>query len=196
MAVVAYELDGISRRETATDAELIRAYDAFKAARAGLVNQRNALEYVLRHMPEVDPKRIYQAGHSSAGTHSLLAAAHEPRLAGCLAYAPAVDLPQFFSVPEQRAYSLMMPGVIDFITRSSPSTHRERIRCPTFFFFAEDDYGMKPEQMRAFANALKQQGTDTTLLTVPAGGHYDSMINDGVPAGIRWLKSRETLPQR
>ena len=41
-------------------------------AQAGLVNARNALEFVLARVPEVDPKRIYAAGHSSAGTLALL----------------------------------------------------------------------------------------------------------------------------
>jgi hypothetical protein len=27
-----------------------------------------------------------------------------------------------------------------------------------------------------------------TLVEVPSGGHYDSMIQEGIPAGIKWLK--------
>ena len=67
---------------------------------------------------------LLEGEHLGEWLHRTGKLAHEPRLAGCLAYAPAVDLPQFFSAPEQRAYSFIMPGVVDFITQSSPSTHR------------------------------------------------------------------------
>ena len=34
-----------------------------------------------------------------------------------------------------------------------------------------------------------EAGTTGTLVTVASGNHYDSMINEGIPAGIRWAKS-------
>src|SRR5262245_14545591 len=89
-AVLAYELDGPCYDPTDFE-EMKDAYKAFKDSRAGLVNGRNALEYLLAKVPEVDPARIYTAGHSSAASHALLFAAHEPRLAGAMAYAPAPD---------------------------------------------------------------------------------------------------------
>ena len=53
---------------------------------------RNTLEYVLARLPEVDPERLYVAGHSSAAIWALLFAEHEPRIKGCIAYAPLADL--------------------------------------------------------------------------------------------------------
>lgn len=188
-AVLAYELDGPDY----TDEDDIRAmrepYEAFRDSRAGLVNARNALEYVLAKVPEVNPKQIYAAGHSSAATHALLFAAHEPRLAGVIAYAPAVDLPKWFG-PRLRVFSFFLPGVADFITQSSPSTHIERLKCPTFLFQAEDDSVCELADTKSFADRLKAQGTDVTLVTVPTGDHYDAMIDEGIPGGIGWLREQ------
>ncbi|MCE9527359.1 MAG: prolyl oligopeptidase family serine peptidase [Planctomycetales bacterium] len=131
-AVVAYELDGPGDNDMSP-----RAYDAFRKSRAGLVNARNALEYVLAKVPEVNSKQIYSAGHSSAGTMSLLFAEHEPRLAGCIAYAPCTDVPAFITAA--RALSFSHQGIADFVVQSSPNTHESRLNCPVFLFHAEDD---------------------------------------------------------
>jgi dipeptidyl aminopeptidase/acylaminoacyl peptidase len=188
-AVVAYELDG-PQDDAADPDDMRRAYDAFKASRAGLVNARNALQYVFDQLPEVDPAQIYAAGHSSAATHALLFAEHEPRLAGVIAYAPAVDVTARFG-PLLRALAMQLPGVTDFAAQSSPSTHRARLKCPTFLFHAEDDTNCPIGQTRQFAEQLKQQGTDVTFLAVATGNHYDSMIDEGIPAAIRWLRERQ-----
>lgn len=188
-AVVAYELDGPGD-DSGDLEEMKRSYEAFKAARAGLVNARNALQYALDKMPEVNPAHIYAAGHSSAATLALLFAEHEPRLAGVIAYAPAIDVGERFG-PALRIFALQLPGVVDFATQSSPLTHRERLKCPTFLFHAEDDSNCPIAQTRKFADELKQQGTDVTLVTVPKGEHYQSMIDEGIPAAIKWLRQQE-----
>jgi dipeptidyl aminopeptidase/acylaminoacyl peptidase len=190
-AVLAYELDG-PEFDSGDLGEMREAFDAFKTSRAGLVNARNALEYVLAKIPEVDPARIYAAGHSSAATHALLFAEHEPRLAGVIAYAPASDLPKWFANRLQ-VVRFVLPGSVDFVTQSSPSTHRQRLKCPTFLFHAEDDTTCEIGQTRQFAEQLKEQGTDVTLVTVATGEHYDSMINEGIPAAINWLKQRGAI---
>jgi len=193
-AVVAYELDGPSSDRGADPSEMKRAYEAFRASRAGLVNARNALEFALAKVPEVDPGQIYAAGHSSAATHALLFAEHEPRLAGVIAYAPAVNVPERFG-PALRVFEMQLPGVVDFATQSSPHTHRQRLKCPTFLFHAEDDSNCPIAATRKFAEELKEQGTDVTLVTVATGNHYNSMISEGIPAAIKWLRERERMKQ-
>jgi dienelactone hydrolase len=186
-AVIAYELDGPSWGDEPE--EMREAFDAFQASRAGLVNARNAIEFATTRVPEINPARIYAAGHSSAGSHALLFAAHEPRLAGVIAYAPATDLPKWFG-QRLRLVSFVLPEAVDFVTQSSPSTHAARIKCPAFLFHAEDDQTCEIADSRAFAQTLKTQGTDATLATVPTGDHYDSMIDQGIPQAIQWLKAR------
>lgn len=187
--VVAYELDGPLAEGHSTDADELRACEAFRAAQAGLVNARNALEYVLQRLPEVSPRAIYAAGHSSAGAHALLFAAHEPRLAGCLAYAPLVDV-YGNTKAWCRAQGLNGPGLLGFARRASPSTHAARLRCPTFLFHSEDDAVVAAAESADLARRLQAGGTPVTRETVPAGDHYQAMTDQGIPAGLRWLEER------
>ena len=191
MAVLAYELDGQIDDFEKTEAD---GFAAFKASCAGLVNARNAIEYVLARVPEVNPRRIYAAGHSSAGTVALLFAEHEPRLAGCAAYAPCSDVQKFVSRSMPgfvlRLEEMDMPGLTDFVVQSSPRTHESRLNCPLFLFQADDDSTVPASETRAFAARLQGLGKDVTLKTVPTGDHYDSMLEEGIPAGIEWIKSR------
>ena len=87
MAVVVFHVDGEIDIRQSSAFEVAEASARFFAAQAGLVNARNALEFVLARMPEVDPRRIYVAGQGSAATLALLFAEHEPRVAACIACA-------------------------------------------------------------------------------------------------------------
>ena len=58
-------------------------------ARFGVSDGLTALDAALAKYPQIDPKRVYVAGHSSAGTLALqLAAAAPDRLKACVAFAP------------------------------------------------------------------------------------------------------------
>lgn len=193
-AVVAYEMDGPELDyDDEQEGSIARSYQAFRSSRAGLVNARNALEFVLARVPEVDPGRIYSAGHSSAGTTSLLFAAHEPRLAGAVAYAPCCDVAKHLTPLGMRAMSMVLPGAADFAAQSSPVTHTHRVKCPVFLFHAEGDDVCDIADSRAFESALKQQGTNVTLETVAMGDHYESMIETGIPKAIEWLRRQAAL---
>jgi dipeptidyl aminopeptidase/acylaminoacyl peptidase len=55
-------------------------------------------------------------------------------------------------------------------------------------FHAKDDNNTPIKQTTAFADALKKTNSQVTMISVATGGHYDSMINEGLPKGIHWLK--------
>lgn len=198
-AVVSYELDGpLADAERASASAERRAYERFSAARAGLVNARNALEYVLAKMPEVDPERLYAAGHSSAATLALLFAEHEPRIKACVAYAPCVDLVQRFR-PHSLRLRMSLPGSTDFIAQSSPRTHEARLQCPLFLFHARDDSNVPFQESEQFAQRMRQLGKPVTFEAANSGNHYDSMISEGIPRGIIWLLARSgrmTVPAK
>lgn len=182
--VVAYDLDGSN--DTGEPNPI--AYKAFREAKGGLVNAKIAFEYAANKIPEVDPDRIFAVGHSSAGTVALLYAAHEPRLAGCVAYAPCTDFKSRIPAVAIRAMSSILQDLPDFIIRSSPRTHEKNIACPVMLFHAADDSNVPIAESRAFVNRLAADGVDATLVEVPAGDHYQSMIDAGIPAGIEWLQ--------
>ena len=155
MRCVAYELDGPDTSE-GDPASMQRAFKAFSDSRAGLVNARNALEYVLAKVPEVNPNQIYAAGHSSAATHALLFAEHEPRLAGVIAYAPAVDLPERFdNQMGLRAAVAHRAGLGRFRHAERPRHAPWRdLKSPTLLFHAEDDGNLSPSsRTKKFADA-------------------------------------------
>jgi dipeptidyl aminopeptidase/acylaminoacyl peptidase len=188
IAVVLYSLDGNAPEDGASTAETSTAYEAFRAAKGGLANAKNALEFVLARMPKVAPSRIYAAGHSSAGTVALLFAAHEPRLAGCLAYAPVADVEAHHQDLSANPFAgIAFPGVKLFIRQSSPMTHAGRFTKPILLFHAADDDRVSSEDITKFTNAVKAKGGSVKLEEVPTGGHYDSMIDLGIPAGIRFI---------
>ena len=192
MAVVMYSLDGnLDDVDSEIQEKTKEAYESFRAAQAGLVNARNALEFVLARMPMVDRKKIFAAGHSSAATLSLLFGAHEPRLAGCAAYAPAADVEaRLKDVAEEPFSYLTFPECKAFLRRSSPKTHASKFLVSVFVFHAADDKNVPVADSRDFTANLKSLRTDVTYLEVPAGGHYQPMIDEGIPAGIAWMKRR------
>jgi phage FluMu protein Com len=77
MAVVHYSIDGwmSPSASTASEQQQIKAmtfaFKEFLAADAGITNGRVALEFALARLPQVDPSKIYCAGHSSAATLAL-----------------------------------------------------------------------------------------------------------------------------
>ncbi len=189
-AVLAFELDGPQPQPVGgkdpSPMVVFAAMRRFLAARAGLVNARVAFEYVLAKLPEVDPGRISIAGHSSAGTLALLFAEHEPRLESCVAFAPAVDLEKRFG-PEAVGH-LRQAKLADLATRYSPKLGEARLDCPLFLFHARDDGNLPVAESEAFAARLQALGKAVTLDLVDDGDHYQSMIDQGIPRAIAWLK--------
>jgi dienelactone hydrolase len=186
-AVLAYELDGaLARGRDATEAEMSQAMARFLAARAGLVNAHVALQFVRARVPQVDPRRIYAVGYSSAATAAMLFAEHEPAIRGCVAYAPAINLAKHFAADATRM--LHDAGFDDLVVRHAPISHESKLRCPIMLFHARDDGTLPVADTEASAERLKALGKSVTLVIVPSGGHYDSMIRAGIPRGIAWLQ--------
>ena len=55
---------------------------------------------------------------------------------------------------------------------------------------AEDDSIVDIKTTREFAKLLQQHNQNVTVQTVPTGDHYESMINQGIPAGVEWIKQQ------
>lgn len=194
MAVIHYSLDGeISEQERTSDTAFVtalqRAYKAFDSANGGVTNGRVALEFALQRIPQVDPKRIYCAGHSSAATISLLLAAKEPRIAKCIAYAPITDLRERLrDLIEDPNVQFTFPRLEEFIEANSPIVQASRVQCPLFVFHARDDSNEPFASTDKFVKAMESAGVDITFASTPFGDHYQSMIDKGIPQAIQWLQ--------
>ena len=195
-AVIAFEQDGpiqdvvVNVRVKVSDEQVAGAYKSFSAAQAGLVNARNAFEYVRQHVPEVNQSKIFIAGHSSAGTMALLFAEHEPRLAGCIAFAPCVDLASRFRGTKGMTLASKLPNFGEFVNRSSPKTHLDEIRCPVFLYHARGDKVTPFKETEDFADKLRNSGKNVTFKPSDDVDHYYSMRQEGIPLAIEWLKER------
>jgi dienelactone hydrolase len=186
-AVVSYSINGPLMSEKPTDQEIVRAAGAFENAEAGVANARIALDFALQRVPQIDPQRIYTAGHSSAATAALLVAAHEPRVKACVAYAPCCDVPARVGDIAQVLHS-SYPDFDTFLEWSSPDRNAANIHCPVFLFHADDDTNILTAEVTRFADQLKKTNPNVTFVRCPSGGHHESMILVGIPTAISWLK--------
>jgi dienelactone hydrolase len=189
-AVVAYSIDGPIPSDDPTDREMIAAFKAFRAARAGIDNGIQAIDFVEQRLPEVDPRRLYTAGHSSAGSISLLLAADDARIQGCVAFAPCVDTERHLAPAVAEFDSFFaLSGLGRFSKDFNPRDHAPKIRCPIFLFTAQDDDVTPPNEVTDLNARLLSAGKTVVFSTVPSGGHYDAMIDPGLPRAIDWVRS-------
>jgi dipeptidyl aminopeptidase/acylaminoacyl peptidase len=84
-----------------------------------------------------------------------------------------------------------LPGVQEFLTQGSPRSHYMRIRCPVFLFHAKDDSNEPFASSARFARLMRMSSLRCDFVTVKTGNHYQSMIDQGIPRGIEWLKEIE-----
>jgi dienelactone hydrolase len=190
-AVASFDIDGpVPQSPPPSDAVVLQGARAFRDARAGLANAQAALDFVLAKVPNIDPQRVYIAGHSSAATLALLVAEHEPRIKACAAFAPATEV-------EGRLAEVIplldraLPGYRKFLHFSSPRTHADKLQCPVFLFHARDDANVPVRDSTDFAAILRKTNPRVTPVTTPHGGHYDSMIREGIPKVIAWFQQRQ-----
>jgi dienelactone hydrolase len=186
--VVAFEIDGAWTRDPPSDEEVIACARAFQNANAGLDNARTALDFALERIPSIDTGRVYCAGHSSAATLALVVARSEPRIKGCAAYAPATDVRRRVGREVVDGLNSAIPGYVFFLEWSSPSTLMEDLKCPVFLFQAKDDTNVRYGETRAFVWDIRKTNSKVTYLEVARGGHYQSMINEGIPKAIEWFQ--------
>jgi dipeptidyl aminopeptidase/acylaminoacyl peptidase len=128
---------------------------------------------------------VYTAGHSSAATLSLLVAQEEPRVSACVAFAPVTDLLKFLGPGFTGAAP---PDYLDFLKRSSPLVGASKLRRPLFLFHAEDDTVVSVGESERFAEEVRKVNPAVTLVRAGSGGHYQPMVEQGIPQAIEWLR--------
>ena len=192
-AVVVYEIDGDPGSEKPSDLQIMRAARAFKDAHAGIDDAQEAIRYALARIPNIDPSRLYTAGHSSAATLALQVAENDNRIAACIAYAPCCDVPARIGAEGLKAFDTLIPGFAEFIRHYSPINATTTLKCPVFIFHADDDSNVPASDNAEFVAKLQQTNTQVTFTRVPTGNHYQSMIDQGLPRAVEWLKQTSAL---
>lgn len=172
--------------------EIEKAVADFARARAGVVDAQRAIGVALEEIPELKGKPVFAAGHSSAANLVLALGAEEPRIRAVVAYAPVADVEAFLAGGFLERIAAQVPGALERARELAPLRLVERLDTPVLLFHAEDDDVAPVEGTRTLARRLEARQRAPRLVIVPSGGHYDSMISEGVRTGIAWLKERAT----
>lgn len=186
--VFAYALPG-ALGESADEAAMMTALETFRETDGGLEVARAALDEAQARYPALVADGVLIAGHSSAGTHALYVASQEPRIRAVAAYAPGVDVASHVGADFVAALDQLSPGHGEFLNRISPIQRVSELATkPVFLFSAKDDAitGGEPGQL---ASALEKSGAHPSFkhVVVETGGHYESMLDAGIPAAIAWF---------
>ena len=140
----------------------------------------------MHKVPEVNPNQLFACGHSSAAIQALDLAANDRRIRACCAYAPCTSCAQAW---HESKLNQLLPGFSEFAEQFSPLSHVDDFTCPVFLFHAEDDSNVPFTEGKAGFELMQKSGVNATFSKVPTGDHYDSMIEQGIPAAIGWLKT-------
>lgn len=186
--VVAYSLDG-DIPENAQKWQVVRGIRAFEKAHAGMDNEKAAVEYALKHIANVNPDKLYAVGFDSGGQTALLSAENDRRIAAVVAFAPICDIIQTSDNDVVESISKDISDFPDFIRECKPATKASSLKCPVYLFHSEEDTEQDTEEITGFAKTLHLTNNSVTVCLNPAGDHYKSMINTGIPQAIQWLKN-------
>ncbi len=196
MAVVAYALLGEVADDT--DAAYAAAFKEFQADNGGVRSGRRAVDWALANLPNLDPDRLYAAGHSSAANVAFMLGIADDRIDAVATYAPEPDklTADDMTLRDWQEIEPIFPGIIDFLRKNGPIHRAKDVRAPIFLFVAADDSVVRPVFIRELARAMEHAGVDVTYTEVAEGGHYDAMIDEGIPRAIAWFKTLQPATTR
>lgn len=188
-AVISFDLSG-PWPATETDQNILMAINSFVTRNGGLDDVKEALGVAKNKFPNLNHNEVYIAGHSSAATISLMAAQQIPEIKAAIAYAPIIDTESYLS----DIAGQVTPAIPEFknvLIDNSPHKNLDKYRIPVFLFVAKDDGHMSDQKnsYKQFTKALKNKDAQLTFMQVKSGGHYQSMIDEGIPSAISWLNS-------
>jgi dipeptidyl aminopeptidase/acylaminoacyl peptidase len=140
----------------------------------------------LAGLPQVDPKRIYVAGHSAGGTLTLLAALASDRFRAAASFGAS---------PDQIQFCRFNPNLIVFDRRNnrefqmrSPVAYAGSFKCPVRIYAGDEDPLLHVPSQRT-AMLARQNGLDVETLIVP-GDHMTS-VPDSIDRAIGFFKKQE-----
>ncbi len=187
-AVVAFEVSGATAGVINTK-KTRAALRAFQAAEWGVVDAFEALAVARGKFPQIYRERVYAAGHSSAGTLALQIASSTNSIRACAVYAPVCDVEEFVGESGLAMLDSWVPGTSASLRNGSPINRVMAIHVPVFLFNAKDDNVVDPRTISAFREELARRRVRFEHVIAKSGGHYESMINVGIPEAIKWLKN-------
>lgn len=181
--VVAFHFDGELTPADNTPERHALAAQAFLASQAGLVNARNALDFVLARLSDVDPNAVFIAGRRNSGTLALLFAEHEPRLRGCIAWGGTPNV--VLELQRRAQLTGKQPDADEMLVaeRLSPATHAAKLSCPVSLVSSSAD----DAAMHAFQQQLQTLQKTVTLVVVPETQSSGPAHPEEMAAANTWI---------
>lgn len=188
-AVISFDLSG-SWPAIETDKNTLSAINNYVERNSGVDDAKDALTLAKKKFPKLNTNIVYVAGHSSAGTISLMIAKQLPGVKAVIAYAPVINTESYLA-DIANAVDNKIPNFRKVLIDKSPHKDISKYTMPVFLFSAKDDAHTLDQEnsYKMFIEKFKKSGGQLTYKQVKSGGHYQSMIDEGIPLAIEWLKS-------
>ncbi len=181
-AVVAYDVEGSLPKADAIGPAVVDPLVRFIAADAGAADGRLAIEYALRHVPEVDPSRLYAAGAGPSGSVAIVLAAADRRIRGCAVRAPIIEFSEPLLPFKDRLNDLVQDG-FSFLHEQSPIRRAGATKSPIWVFHAVDDSDVPASESERFARSAG----NIILILHPPIGHARQRVEVGRAGAVAWL---------
>ena len=154
----------------------------FNRSRGGLDDVLAALDF-LKKQPEVDPKSIFLAGHSSAASLVLRVAQVSDVPRAVAVFAPASDWTEFF----KNRLEKVSDETRRFLEDSSALTHAGETKCPVLLTHGTADRIVPVSQSERLARRLKDAKKVYEFVAIPDGDHYYAMLRAGIPLSLAYF---------
>jgi dienelactone hydrolase len=200
--VVHFSVDGALPRENYTNQsrfwdDFQTSHRAFKKSNSGVENAVMAYEFVRQKIPAVNPKHIFVAGELSGATLALQFASQEPRIAGCVAMSPFVDMTatlKDLAVPTGR-YDLIAQ-MKESAETFSPLSLTEKIKCPVLITYVRELSDLPRREAEEFVAKLRLTNDSVDFRqteVVPEDPYYANMKYMNSAAWLRTQVSGKAI---
>ena len=189
MVVIAYETSGQIKNGT-SNSSIKSAFSKFVRSKGGVLDAANALKAATGRFSFIDTDSIYSVGHSSAGTLALQVAQNSNSIKGCIAYAPVINLgPTHIFLLQAAPETGKL--FLKYQQELAPSGHIDKLTSPVLIFQAADDRIVSAGDTERFVQSLSDYLKAHDFEKIDTGGHYQSMIDVGIPRAIEWIRAVE-----
>jgi hypothetical protein len=203
LVVVHFSVDGALSKETYANRshyweDLEKGSRAFLKADGGLENAFLAYEFVRQKILAVNPQHIFIAGEFSAATMALQFVAQEPRIFGCVAMTPFVDLGSVLEkleVPEARRDMFARLQIL--ANKCPPMALTEKIQCRLLLTHVRELQEFPLRESRDFASLLQlsNKAVDySPAEVIPSDPYYANMKYMNSAVWIRNIVTPVELP--
>ncbi|MCB9683237.1 MAG: hypothetical protein H6733_17360 [Alphaproteobacteria bacterium] len=193
-AVLAYEIDGSVPADASDDAMRDAAERAYEASLGGLIDARNAREFLRARVPEVASGAVFAVGVHASATVAILLGAHDSGLAGVAVIAPST--PPTLGLEhmdrtvrraledESDAMGITLGEREALVGALSPMVQGRRLTVPTFLGLPADAPPDDAARQRQLAAELDSAGVFVTARTVPDAGVH------GIGDAVAWVQAQ------